>query len=48
MNDLLIEYFRAAAETLNFTVAAQRIHIHSHSFSRSIAALEEEVALNCF
>lgn len=48
MNDLLIECFRAASETLNFTLAAQRIHISQPSFSRSIAILEEEVGFKLF
>ncbi|MBR3242736.1 MAG: LysR family transcriptional regulator, partial [Parasporobacterium sp.] len=42
MNDVLIQCFRAATETLNFTTAAQNIHISQPSFSRNIAMLEEE------
>lgn len=48
MNDLLIECFRAATETLNFTMAAQKIHMSQPSFSRSIAILEEEVGFQLF
>ena len=45
MNDVLIECFRAATETLNFTTAAQMIHISQPSFSRNIAMLEEEIGV---
>ena len=48
MNDLLIECFRAATETLNFTVAAQKIHMSQPAFSRNIASLEEEVGFKLF
>lgn len=48
MNDLLIECFRAATDTLNFTVAAQKIHMSQPAFSRNIAALEEEVGFKLF
>lgn len=48
MNTLLIECFRAATETLNFTVAAQKIHMSQPAFSRNIAALEEEVGFKLF
>ena len=48
MNDLLLECFRAATETLNFTVAAQKIHMSQPAFSRNIAALEEEVGFKLF
>ena len=48
MNDVLIECFRAATETLNFTTAAQMIHISQPSFSRNIAMLEEEIGFKLF
>jgi len=48
MNDVLIECFRAATETLNFTTAAQMIHISQPSFSRNIAMLEEEMGFKLF
>ena len=48
MNNLLIECFRAATETLNFTVAAQKIHMSQPAFSRNIAALEDEVGFKLF
>lgn len=48
MNDVLIQCFRAATETLNFTTAAQSIHISQPSFSRNIAMLEEELGFKLF
>ena len=48
MNDMLIECFRAATDTLNFTVAAQKIHMSQPAFSRNIAALEEELGFKLF
>lgn len=48
MNDLLLECFKAATETLNFTVAAQKIHMSQPAFSRNIATLEEEVGFKLF
>lgn len=48
MNDTLVECFRAATETLNFTTAAQQVHISQPSFSRNIATLEEEVGFRLF
>ena len=48
MNDVLIQCFRAATETLNFTTAAQSIHISQPSFSRNIAMLEEEIGFKLF
>ena len=48
MNDVLIACFREATETLNFTTAAQNIHISQPSFSRNIAMLEEELGFKLF
>ncbi|MBR6350113.1 MAG: LysR family transcriptional regulator [Lachnospiraceae bacterium] len=48
MNSDLITCFKAATETLNFTVAAQNVHISQPSFSRNIAALEEELGFKLF
>ena len=48
MNDQLIECFRAATETLNFTIAAQKIHMSQPAFSRNIATMEEEVGFKLF
>ena len=42
------ECFMAAAETLNFTTAAQRVHITQPAFSRNIAALEEGLGVLLF
>ncbi|MCI8991183.1 MAG: LysR family transcriptional regulator [Eubacterium sp.] len=44
----MFECFIAATETLNFTVAAQNIHITQPAFSRNIAALEEELGFSLF
>lgn len=44
----MFECFVAATETLNFTVAAQNIHITQPAFSRNIAALEEELGFSLF
>lgn len=48
MNDVQIECFKAAVETLNFTTASQRVCMSQPSFSRNIAALEEELGLRLF
>ena len=48
MNDVLISCFKAATETLNFTTAAQNVHISQPSFSRNIAMLEEELGFKLF
>ena len=48
MNSDLILCFKAATETLNFTTAAQNIHISQPSFSRNIAALEDELGFKLF
>ena len=48
MNDVMIECFKAATKTLNFTIAAQQIHISQPSFSRNISMLEEEVGFPLF
>lgn len=44
----MLECFIAATETLNFTIAAQNIHITQPAFSRNIAALEEELGFPLF
>lgn len=44
----MIECFFAATETLNFTTAAQKIHITQPAFSRNVAALEEELGFPLF
>lgn len=44
----MFECFIAATETLNFTIAAQNIHITQPAFSRNIAALEEELGFSLF
>lgn len=44
----MIECFVAATETLNFTMAAQKIHITQPAFSRNIAAFEEELGFPLF
>ena len=48
MNDVLLACFRAATETLNFTTAAQMVHISQPSFSRNIAMLEDELGFKLF
>lgn len=48
MNDVLLSCFRAATETLNFTTAAQNVHISQPSFSRNIAMLEDELGFKLF
>ena len=48
MNSDLIICFKAATETLNFTTAAQNVHISQPSFSRNIAALEDELGFKLF
>lgn len=48
MNDVLISCFKAATETLNFTTAAQNVHISQPSFSRNIAMMEEELGFKLF
>lgn len=42
------ECFMAAAETLNFTTAAQRIHVTQPALSRNIASLEEGLGFLLF
>ena len=42
------ECFIAAAETLNFTSAAQQVHITQPAFSRNIATLEDELGFLLF
>lgn len=48
MNDVLLSCFKAATETLNFTTAAQMVHISQPSFSRNIAMLEDELGFQLF
>ncbi len=48
MTFAMIECFIAATETLNFTIAAQSIHITQPAFSRNIQALEEELGFSLF
>ena len=48
MNDVWLTCFREATETLNFTTAAQNMHISQPSFSRNIAMLEEELGFKLF
>ncbi len=48
MNDVLLSCFKAATETLNFTTAAQNVHISQPSFSRNIAMLEDELGFKLF
>ena len=48
MTSMWISCFLAAADTLNFTTAAQKVHITQPAFSRNIAAMEEELGFPLF
>lgn len=48
MTNMLYECFVSAVETLNFTSAAQKIHITQPAFSRNIATLESEFGFPLF
>jgi hypothetical protein len=43
-----LEYFVAAAEELNFTHAADRMHVSQPPFSKQIQDLEGELGVNLF
>lgn len=47
MNLLNLEYFLIAAEELNFTRAAKRLHIAQQSLSNHIAKLEDHLVRHC-
>ena len=42
-----LEYFVAAAEELNFTHAADRLHVSQPPFSKQIHDLEGELGWSC-
>ncbi|WP_294902682.1 LysR family transcriptional regulator [uncultured Eubacterium sp.] len=44
----MFECFMEAVKTLNFTVAAQNIHMTQPAFSRNIAAMEDELGFSLF
>lgn len=44
----MLQHFMAAMETLNFTTAAQNMHITQPAFSRNIAALEKKLGFPLF
>lgn len=48
MTFTMLECFCAAVETLNFTVAAQNMHMTQPAFSRNIAALESDLNIQLF
>jgi DNA-binding transcriptional LysR family regulator len=43
-----LEYFTAVAAELNFSRAAQRIHVVQSALSASVAKLEKELGVNLF
>ena len=43
-----LRYFQALAEELNFSRAADRVHIVQSALSKQIAALEQELGLTLF
>lgn len=43
-----LRYFIAAAETLNFSRAAEQVHVTQPALSRQIAALEQEIGVDLF
>jgi len=48
MTDMMLGCFIAAVETLNFTTAAESVHITQPAFSRNITQLEEELGFKLF
>lgn len=48
MNSMHLECFFAAMDTLNFTTAAQNVHITQPAFSRNIASFEDELGFTLF
>lgn len=48
MTTTQLDYFLAAADTLNFTVAAERLYTSQSSLSRQIALLEQELGAKLF
>ena len=43
-----LRYFDAIAETLNFTRAAERLHVTQSTLSHQIKQLEEEIGVALF
>ncbi|WP_158714598.1 helix-turn-helix domain-containing protein, partial [Streptomyces sp. NRRL S-474] len=43
-----LRHFSALAETLNYRVAAERLHLTQPALTRSIAALERELGVQLF
>lgn len=48
MTDMMLACFIAAVDTLNFTTAAESVHITQPAFSRNIVHLEEEIGFQLF
>lgn len=48
MTDTMLGCFCAAVETLNFTTAADKMHITQPAFSRNIVQMEEELGFKLF
>jgi DNA-binding transcriptional LysR family regulator len=48
MNLIQIEYFIVLADTLNFSKAAEKLHVSQSTFSKNIASFEKELGVKLF